>query len=211
MGWPIARGGGENRICRMTDGKQHGVSAIVLAAGMSKRMGTAKQLLRLDGETILERTLRNVRASAVNEIVLVLGHAAESVEKEISAERVRIVRNRDYQQGMGTSLRTGLAAVDPQASAALIVLADQPFVQPATINQLIAFHQESKPQIVIPTFNGFRGNPVLLDRSVFTELQSLTGDVGCRAIFGNHTENIASWRGVIFGILLVFVGREKKK
>lgn len=182
--------------------KQSGVSAIVLAAGMSKRMGSPKQLLRLAGETILEHTLKNVRASGVSEIVLVLGHAAENVEKEISTESVKIVRNPDYQQGMGTSLRTGLAAVNPQASAALIVLADQPFVQPETINQLITCHQGAKPQIVIPTFNGFRGNPVLLDRSVFAELQSLTGDVGCRAIFGDHTENIRKLAVNDIGILL---------
>ena len=118
-------------------GKQSGVSAVVLAAGMSRRMGTPKELLRIDGETILERTLKNVRASAAGEIVLVLGHAADSVEKEISTDRVKIVHNQNYQQGMGTSLRAGLAAVDARASAALIVLADQPFVRPETLNQLI--------------------------------------------------------------------------
>ncbi|HKR94210.1 MAG TPA: NTP transferase domain-containing protein, partial [Candidatus Angelobacter sp.] len=73
--------------------KPSGVSAIVLAAGMSQRMGTPKQLLRLGGETILEHTLKNLRASAVSEIILVLGFAAESIEKEISTKRVRIVRN----------------------------------------------------------------------------------------------------------------------
>jgi molybdenum cofactor cytidylyltransferase len=193
----------ENRIGQMSGNrKQSGVSAIVLAAGMSSRMGSPKQLLRLAGETILEHTLKNVRASAVSEIVLVLGFAADSVEKEISTDRVKIVRNQDYQQGMGTSLRTGLAAVDQQASAALIVLADQPFVCPETINQLIVCHQTLKPQIVIPTFNGFRGNPVLLDRSVFAEMQALTGDVGCRAIFGNHTENIHKLTVNDIGILL---------
>jgi molybdenum cofactor cytidylyltransferase len=200
-------------------GKQGGVSAIVLAAGMSRRMGTPKQLLRLAGETILEHTLKNVRASNVSEIVLVLGHAAESVEKEISTERVKIVRNQDYQQGMGTSLRTGLAAVDASASAVLIVLADQPFVRPETINQLIACHQnvnqnvnqEEKPQIIIPAFNGFRGNPALLDRSVFAELQSLTGDVGCRAIFGNHTENIRKLPVEDIGVLLDIDSQEEYK
>jgi molybdenum cofactor cytidylyltransferase len=191
--------------------KQSGISAIVLAAGMSQRMGTAKQLLRLDGTTILEHTLANVRASRVSEIILVLGFAAESIEKEISTEDVRIVRNQDYQQGMGTSLRTGLAALSPQATAALIVLADQPFVQPGTFNQLIACHQESMPQIVIPTVNGFRGNPVLLDRSVFAELQNLTGDIGCRAIFGNHTENIRKLAVDDIGILLDIDSQEEYK
>jgi molybdenum cofactor cytidylyltransferase len=200
-------------------GKQSGVSAVVLAAGMSRRMGTPKQLLRIDGETILERTLKNVRASVAGEIVLVLGHAADSVEKEISTDRVKIVHNQNYQQGMGTSLRAGLAAVDARASAALIVLADQPFVRPETLNQLIECHQESQlqksgpqesgPQIIIPMYKGFRGNPVLLDRSVFPELKTLSGDVGCRAIFGSHTENICKLAVNDIGILLDIDSQEE--
>jgi molybdenum cofactor cytidylyltransferase len=182
--------------------QKSGVSAIVLAAGMSRRMGTPKQLLRMGGETILERTLRNVRTSAVSEIVLVLGHAAADVEKEISSERVKIVHNQEYQQGMGTSLRTGLAAVNPETNAALVVLADQPFVRPETLNKLIACHEESRPQIIIPLYKGFRGNPVLLDRVVFPELSALSGDVGCRAIFGSHTENIRKLEVDDVGILL---------
>jgi molybdenum cofactor cytidylyltransferase len=189
--------------------KQSGVAAVVLAAGMSRRMGTPKQLLRLAGETILARTLRNVRASEVSEIVLVLGHAAYSVEKEISSEGMKVVRNQDYQQGMGSSLRAGLAAVDDGMSAALIVLGDQPFVRAETFNQLIACHQESNPQITIPIYKGFRGNPVLLDRSVFAELQGLTGDIGCRAIFGNHTENIRKLAVDDIGILLDIDSQEE--
>jgi molybdenum cofactor cytidylyltransferase len=190
-------------------GQKAGVSAVVLAAGMSRRMGTPKQLLRIGGETILERTLKNVRASVVEEIILVLGFAAESVEKEISTDRVTVVRNQEYQQGMGTSLRAGLAAVDARASAALIVLADQPFVRPDTLNRLIACHQESKPQIIIPMYKGFRGNPVLLDRSVFPELKALSGDVGCRAIFGSHTENICKLAVEDVGILLDIDSQEE--
>jgi molybdenum cofactor cytidylyltransferase len=171
------------------------VSAVVLAGGMSRRMGVPKQLLRIEGKSLLEHTLANVRASAVHEIVLVLGFAADEIEKEISRQGLKITRNESYQQGMGTSLRTGLAAVDPQSTAALIILADQPFVQPATLDRLIEFHGSSKPeaarpQIVIPTYQGFRGNPVLLDRTVFPELKGLSGDVGCRAIFGDHTDGI---------------------
>jgi molybdenum cofactor cytidylyltransferase len=195
-------------------GKEFGVSAVVLAAGMSRRMGTPKQLLRLAGETILERTLKNVQDSQVSEIVLVLGFAADSVKKEIftdrgKMDRIKIVHNKDYQQGMGTSLRTGLAAVDAKANAALIVLADQPFVSPETLDQLIACHQESKPQIIIPIYKGFRGNPVLLDRSVFAELQSLTGDVGCRAIFGSHTGDIRKLAVEDIGILLDIDSQEE--
>jgi molybdenum cofactor cytidylyltransferase len=170
--------------------KQSGVAAVVLAAGMSRRMGTPKQLLRTGGETILERTLKNVRASKVSEIVLVLGHAADDVQKTIATQGLKVVINPEYQQGMGSSLRSGLVAVDAAAKAAIIVLADQPWVRAEMLNHLIECHQERKPQIIIPTHKGFRGNPVLLDRSVFAEVQALDGDVGCRAIFGDHTEGI---------------------
>lgn len=169
-------------------------------------MGTPKQLLRMGDETILERTLKNVRASNTGEIVLVLGHAAEEVQKTIAAQGLKIVINPDYQQGMGTSLRSGLAAVD--ADAALIVLADQPWISADTFNRLIECHQERNPQIIIPTYRGFRGNPVLLDRSVFHEMQALKGDVGCRAIFGGHTENILKLPVDDPGILLDIDSRD---
>jgi molybdenum cofactor cytidylyltransferase len=188
--------------------KNSGAAAVVLAAGMSQRMGTPKQLLGIAGKTVLEHTLEKVHESAVDEIVLVLGHAAGAVEKEISTKDIKIVRNDKYQQGMGTSLRAGVAAVGPDAGAALIVLADQPFVQAATLNKLIEHHQATNAQIVIPTFRGFRGNPVLLDRSIFPELQELSGDVGCRAIFGSHTENIRKLAVDDAGILLDIDSRD---
>lgn len=165
-------------------------------------MGTPKQLLRIEGKTILERTLTNVRQAAVNEIVLVLGFAADAVQKQVSTEGLRVVHNEAYQHGMGTSLRTGLAAVNLESSSALIVLGDQPFVRATTLNQLIECHRSSRPQIVIPLYRGFRGNPVLLDRAVFPEVLHLSGDVGCRAIFGNHTEGICKLAVDDPGVLL---------
>lgn len=177
-------------------------SAIILAAGTSTRMGTVKQLLQFDGWPLLQHVLDNVRASQAKETVLVLGFAAEAIEREIEAHNVRVVVNQNYQQGMGTSLRAGLSAVDPQAAAALIVLADQPFVRAATLDQLIAEHYRSKAQIVIPTYRGFRGNPVLLDRSVFPEVMALDADMGCRAIFGDHPQGIVKVPVDDAGILL---------
>jgi molybdenum cofactor cytidylyltransferase len=177
-------------------------SAVILAAGTSTRMGTVKQLLSLDCRPLLQHVLDNVRASGVKEIILVLGFSAEAIRREIEAENVRVVVNQNYQRGMGTSLRAGLSAVDQQAEGALIVLADQPFVRPATLDHLIAEHQRSKPQIVIPTYRGFRGNPVLLDRSVFPEVMALDADMGCRAIFGDHPHGILKVPVDDVGILL---------
>ena len=166
------------------------VSAVILAAGTSSRMGSQKQLLRLGSKTLLEHTLDSVQASNIHEIVVVLGSAAESIRTLIAHEKIKVVVNEAFQEGMGTSLQRGLAALDPQAAATLVVLADQPLVKTATINRLIDEYRQHKPQILIPLYRGFRGNPVLLDRSVFPEIAALNGDTGCRAIFGDHLENI---------------------
>ena len=179
-----------------------GVSAVILAAGMSRRMGTPKQLLKLGENTLLGRVLENVRRSRVDEIILVLGFAAEAIQQQLPLEGIRIVLNPDYQGGMSGSLRMGLSALRPNSEAALIVLADQPFVQPNTLDRLVEYHHQHKPQILIPLYKGFRGNPILLDRSVFPELMGITGDIGCRAIFGSHLENIHKLPVDDAGILL---------
>jgi molybdenum cofactor cytidylyltransferase len=165
-------------------------------------MGSLKQLLPLGGRTLLENVLNNLRESQVDEIVLVLGFSADAIREKIPLDGVKVIVNDEYVKGMGTSLRTGIAQVSPEADAALVVLADQPFVRPGTIDQLIGVYREQKPQIVIPIYRGFRGNPVLLDRSVFPELLGLAGDIGCRAIFGDHTENILKAPVDDIGVLL---------
>jgi len=167
-----------------------GVSAIVLAAGTSSRMGSQKQLLRIGAKTLLQHTIDYVKASHVQEVVVVLGSAAEQIRGQVANGDVKVVINDAFQSGMGNSLQRGLAELGGQAAAALVVLADQPLVRPETINRLIDEYRRHKPQILIPMYRGFRGNPVLLDRSVFSEIAALNGDTGCRAIFGDHPGNI---------------------
>jgi molybdenum cofactor cytidylyltransferase len=179
--------------------------AIVLAAGRSTRMGEAKQLLRLGENTMLGQTLKNVRGTGIDEIVLVLGSSAEDIRQQLpisAIEGVKVVVNQAYEQGMASSLREGLSALDPEINAALVVLADQPFVRSETLNRIIDHYRRTNAQIVIPVYKGFRGNPVLLDRSVFPEVMALDGDIGCRAIFGNHLEGIVKVEIEDVGILL---------
>ena len=184
----------------MTEGSR--IAAVVLAAGASTRMGTAKQLLQIDGRPLVQHVLDNVQRSRVGEIILVLGHSAEVIQRELKLEGAKVVLNENFLQGMGTSLKSGLAAVNSEVQAALIILADQPFVRPETLDQLIAEHERTRAQIVIPTYRGFRGNPVLLDRSVFPEVMGLSGDIGCRAIFGEHQDGIVKLEVGDVGILL---------
>ena len=182
-----------------TDSK---TAAILLAAGTSTRMGNVKQLLPIDGRPVLEHVLDNVRGADVSEIILVLGHSAQAIQQEVELRDVKVVMNDNYPQGMGTSLQSGLGAIDPTIEAAIIVLADQPFVCPSTLDQLIQEHSRTRAQIMIPTYRGFRGNPVLLDRSVFPEVKHLRGDIGCRSIFGDHLEGIVKMPVQDVGILL---------
>lgn len=170
------------------------VAAIILAAGRSARMGEAKQLLPLGGGTVLERTLEQVRHSAAETPVLVLGHAAAEIREALSAaalDGVTTIVNEEFGDGMSSSLRAGLAALDPSVSAALIVLGDQPLVQAATMDRIIRKYQESVAEIVVPHYEGRHGNPVVLGRSVFAEAMALEGDTGFRALFGRHAAGLA--------------------
>src|SRR5256712_130017 len=131
-----------------------------------------------------------VRDAPVDDIVVVLGHEADRVRDGVSFDGAHAVVNPAYIEGMSTSLQAGIRAADPRSDGFLIVLGDQPFVQSATINTLIERRNRSQAKILIPTYGGARGNPILLDRSLSEDVQSITGDQGCRAIFGHHTGGI---------------------
>jgi molybdenum cofactor cytidylyltransferase len=177
------------------------VAAVILAAGTSSRMGQTKQLLMLGNDTVLGKVLETVSRSTVAQIIVVLGHDAEAIRATIPhGATVRV--NPAYQEGMATSLQEGLRAVKPGLRGALIVLGDQPDVRPETLDQLIETYHRSNARIVIPTYRGFRGNPVLVDSSLFPEVMSLRGDIGCRAIFGHHAHGIVKETVVDRGILL---------
>ncbi|HUP50823.1 MAG TPA: NTP transferase domain-containing protein [Thermoanaerobaculia bacterium] len=178
------------------------ISAIVLAAGQATRFGECKQLVRLGEKTLLQHALDNLRASTVDEVVVVLGANADEIRRQVPFGEERVIFNPDYVNGMSTSIQAGLRAIS--SDAALIVLADQPFVTPRTIDRLIDEYRRTQASVVLPTYNGFRGNPVLVDRSLFAEMMNIRGDVGCRAIFGDHAESIVKVpvddRGVVTDI-----------
>lgn len=167
-----------------------GVSAVVLAAGTSSRMGQAKQLLRVGETSVLEAVLRNLRATSVDEIVLVLGASADLIRDQVPLDSIRVAVNEAYQEGMATSLQAGITHVAPDARAAMVVLADQPFVRPETMERLISEYTNHAALITMPVHEGIRGNPVIIDRRLFPEVAQLSGDVGFRAIFAQHAADI---------------------
>ncbi len=166
------------------------ISAVVLAAGSSSRMGETKPLLPLDGRPLLEHVLAALRSSRVDDIVVVLGRDADRVRESVSLDGARSIVNDAYAEGMSTSLRAGIRAANPRTDGFLIVLGDQPFVSSSTFDALIEKQGGSGAKILIPTFEGRRGNPVLLDRSVSGDASTITGDQGCRAIFDHYPDRI---------------------
>ena len=169
------------------------ISAILLAAGESRRMGRPKQLLEWHGKTLLQHVLESLINSDADEIILVLGHEADRIRESLPALPVKIVINPDYKQGMASSLRRGLLALDPQSEAFLLCLADQPGIRPEIMNTIIRTFRQADPGrgIVRPVYRGRRGHPVLIGARYLKEaLQLLQGDVGARQILINHPEDI---------------------
>ena len=187
----------------MKDVKESRVAAVILAAGKSSRMGKTKQVLRLGDKTVLGQTIAMVQHSAAWEIVLVLGACAVEIIPQLAGfEGLKVIVNRSYDEGMASSLRAGLSALHPKSDAALIVLGDQPFIRSETLDRLAGAHRHVTGSMLTPTYKGTRGNPVLLDRSIFPEVMALEGDVGCRALFRDHPDDIEKVEVEDPGILL---------
>lgn len=166
------------------------VSAILLAAGESKRMDKPKQLMPLGKTTILEQTIDNLLGSRVSEVIVVLGYRAEEVMKKIAVKPIKITINPAYHRGMSTSIVTGLNSVDDRAQAVMLALADQPFIDSPTINRLIAEFLSHNKGIAIPVYRGRRGHPVIFAIKYKEELLELTGNVGGRQIIRQHPDDI---------------------
>jgi len=178
------------------------ISAILLAAGESTRMGQPKQLMPFGQSTIVEGTIDNLLNSAVSETIVVLGYQDEEVRKTVAGKPVKIAINPDYQQGMSTSIIAGLKQIDKRARAVLIALGDQPFVDSQTINSLVEAFIANNRGIIIPVYQGRRGNPVIFAIGYKGELLNLKGDVGGREIIKRHPDDVLEVAVNCEGVLL---------
>jgi molybdenum cofactor cytidylyltransferase len=166
------------------------VAAIVLAAGRASRMGSNKLIAELDGEPIVRRTVRSVLGSQARPVVVVTGHDAEAVRAALAGLDIVFVHNPSYAEGMSTSLQVGLAAAGP-VDAALICLGDMPRLLPQHHDAIIsAYRAGDAAQIIVPTCDRKRGNPVLWPRHYFAEIGGLVGDVGARALIERHADRV---------------------
>jgi molybdenum cofactor cytidylyltransferase len=169
------------------------VAAIVLAAGASTRYGQPKQLLPVGGKTMLQHVVDVVLASPVDQTIVVLGHRAGEIGATLKDIPADIVTNEEWEAGLSTSVQAGLRAIRPDVQAALFVLADQPAITPGIIAALLRRYRATGAPIVVPTYQGKRGNPALFDRSLFAELMKVRNDQGGRQLidmYGDRTERV---------------------
>lgn len=157
------------------------IAAIILAAGAATRMGRPKQLLDWGGRPLVRLAAEQALASGLAPVLVVVGAAADEVSAALAGLPVEIVPCPEYAAGQSASLRAGVAALPEDAAAAVIMLADQPFVTAAIVARLADEWRVRQAPIVAPLYRGVRGNPVLFDRAIFAELLVVTGDRGARA------------------------------
>ncbi len=180
------------------------ISAVVLAAGESTRMGICKQLLDVEGKAMIEHVIESLQESRIDEIVVVLGCMAEEVASKLPKKGVKTVFNSRYKEGQSTSIKIGLEAIDPRADAAIFLLSDQPFVGAKVLDRLVEEYERTHTSILIPTYKGRRGNPVLMDRTLFQESIRVSGDVGARSVVLRHEDEVVEVEvdepGILFDV-----------
>lgn len=166
------------------------IAALVLAAGPSRRLGRPKQLEPWGGMPLLGRVLHNIRAWPVDEIWVVLGASSDEIMEQVDFGDAGIVVNPEWEEGLASSLRAGLDALARSrgADAALIVLGDQPDVDPEVVRQIITRYEETGAMAVVPKYRYTWGNPVLVDKVLWSRLMSIEGDQGARKLLQAHPE-----------------------
>ncbi len=169
-----------------TGAKDVRIGAVVLAAGGSLRMGQPKQLLPVGGRPMVRLVTEAAVSAGLAQIVVVIGAHAEAVRAALAGLPVGLVLNEAWADGLSSSVRAGLRALDPGTQAALLVLGDQPALTADLLRLLVDRYLATGAPIVAPFYEGQRGNPVLFDRALFSELSTVEGDSGGRILIDRY-------------------------
>ncbi len=166
------------------------ISAILLAAGQSMRMNGENKLSKeIQGIPLIKHSVKNILASSIDELIVVLGHQKETIEKLINKnEKIKFVFNKDFESGIASSIKTGLNNLSEKTEAFFICLGDMPMVNPNIYNQLIK--SINKREIIVPTYKGQQGNPVLFAKSMKEKIINISGDVGAKKILELNKDKI---------------------
>jgi molybdenum cofactor cytidylyltransferase len=166
-------------------------AAIILAAGASTRLGQPKQLLKLNGETLLHRTARLATEAGYNPVFVVLGYEAARMQQELSSLAAKPILNPDWSSGMGSSLSSGIEAVMNEKTApqkVIVLLCDQPTLSAETLSNLLRTSTESKSLITASSYSGRSGVPAIFDQQLYPDLLKVEGDQGARSVIQRYAD-----------------------
>jgi len=166
------------------------ISSILLAAGQSKRMnGENKLTKKIKGLPLINHSIKNILNSSIDEIIIVLGHEKEIIEKFIDKDKkIKLVFNKNFDNGMASSIKVGLDHLSRNTEVFFICLGDMPEVKPNIYNKLVENKNNNK--IVVPIYNNMQGNPVLFPMSMKKEIMQLDGDVGAKEVLNKNHDKI---------------------
>ncbi|WP_026954055.1 nucleotidyltransferase family protein [Algoriphagus vanfongensis] len=166
---------------------------IILAAGSSSRLGEAKQLLEIQGEKLIDRSIKAAQKIAANRTVVVLGANAELIQKSIKSEVSSIVINSEWKDGMGSSIVAGLRFLIEKEfiDQVILMLCDQPFVDEELLIRLIQKQSQTLQGIIASSYSGTLGVPALFGKKYFEELLALHGHEGAKNLIRKHSEDVA--------------------
>ena len=167
------------------------ISGIILAAGLSTRMGEPKQLLPFRDSTIIETVIDNLLGSKLSEVIVVVGHEADKIQTCIQHKPVKIVFNPDYREGMLTSAQYGVGSISASADAFAMTLVDLPLITPDLVDMVIEAYIQAEGGIAVPSYNYRRGHPVIFDRRYADDILGLDGNSGgVRSLYKKYADDI---------------------
>ena len=166
------------------------ISSILLAAGLSKRMnGENKLTKKIQGIPLIKHSVKNILASSIDELIIILGYQKEIIEKLIDKSvKIKFIFNKDFESGMASSIKTGLNNLSEKTESFFICLGDMPMVGHGVYNQLIK--SKDNKEIIVPIYKGQQGNPVLFNKSMKEKIMGITGDVGAKKILELNKDKI---------------------
>ena len=166
------------------------ISGILLAAGLSTRMGEPKQLLPFGESTIVETVVDSMLGTKFDEVIVVVGHCASQIQKQLAERPIKIVFNPDYHEGMLTSAQAGIRALK-ESDAFALMLVDQPFITSALIDRVIDAYIQTDKGIALPSYHYKRGHPVIFHRQYADDILNLgTESGGVRTLFKRYADDI---------------------